>query len=308
MSHPVASPTVRTAPAGIAPMGIAIVTPSLNRRDFLRQTMDWTLAADPGGLEYVVVDGGSSDGSLEIIRERAPQLAGYVSEPDGGLYDAINKGFARTRGEIMGWINAGDFLFPDSLAVVREIFETHPQIEWVTSRVLSFLDEKGRLVEQGVHQGIARDSFLAGEHLEGFSKGRSASFIQQESTFWRRSLWERAGGRLDTSLSLAADFELWHRFFQHALLWSVSAPLGAFRRHADQLSAVQRGEYLAQAESVLRRHGACPRGAVAQTLSVGLRRSLPRPLRSSATRLGLFQPAPLCSFDAGSQSWRLEWL
>ncbi|MFC5355645.1 glycosyltransferase family 2 protein [Azospirillum himalayense] len=289
-------------------MRIALVTPVLNRRDFLRQTMDWVLAADPGGLEYVVVDGGSTDGSLDVVRERAGRLAGFISEPDDGLYHALNKGFARTSGEIMGWINAGDGLFPDSLAIVREVFETFPEIEWVTSRVVSFLDEAGRLVEQGVHQGIARESFLAGEHLAGFSRGRSMTFVQQESTFWRRSLWDRAGGRLDTSLALAADFELWHRFFGHALLWSVSAPLGAFRRHRDQLSAVRHDDYVAEAGSVLRRQGVHPRGRFGQTLSVGLRRSLPRPLRPAAARLGLFRPAPFCRFDGAAQAWCLEWL
>ncbi|WP_157961299.1 glycosyltransferase family 2 protein [Microvirga flavescens] len=287
-------------------MRISIVTPNLNRCDFLAQTMDSVLAADHGDLDYIVVDGGSTDGSQALVKARRNRLSATISEPDEGLYDALNKGFALSTGEIMGWINAGDTLMPDSLRVIDEIFSTHPQIEWITSRVISFLDERGRLVEQHVHSGVSRESFLSGEHLPGFSKGRSLSMIQQESTFWRRSLWERAGGGLDLSYSLAADFELWARFFQQAELWSVSAPIGTFRRHANQLSRTHWDVYLNEARRALEGLGARPRNALAQTLSVGLRRSLPRGLRPLAERLYLLKAAPFCEFDSEKQAWCLS--
>ena len=272
----------------------------------LEQTMGWVAAADTGRLDYVVVDGGSSDGTYEFLESRRHQLAFLISEPDSGVYDAISKGFAATNGEIMGWINAGDYLFPDSLRIISEIFQKFPEVAWLTSRVHSFLDERGYLIEQGVHNGFARDSYLAGEHLEGFSKGRALSFVQQESTFWRRTLWEKAGGHFHPSLCYAADFELWYRFFQHAELWSLSAPIGAFRLHSDSLSRINRNDYLAEAYSVLRSQGIMPRQSIAQNLSVGLRRSLPRQLRSVATALRLFKPAPLCIYDRERFSWRLE--
>ena len=287
-------------------MRVSIVTPNLNRAGFLRQTMDSVLATDHPDLDYVIMDGGSTDGSMAVIDERRDRLSEVVSGPDGGLYEALNRGFARTNGEVMGWINSGDIIFPDSLGIVCEIFTQHPQVEWLTSRVLSFLDESGRLVEQHVHQGVARESYLRGEHLQGFSRGRSLSLIQQESTFWRRSLWERAGGRLDTSLRLAADFELWARFFQHTELWSVSAPLGAFRRHADQMSGSGWSDYLTEANGVLQALAAKPRSGTIQTLSVGLRRNLPKALRPVAHRLNLFAPAPLCSYDHDTRSWKLD--
>ncbi|MGO4706744.1 glycosyltransferase family 2 protein [Microvirga sp. 2MCAF38] len=287
-------------------MRISVITPNLNCRDFLAQTMDSVLAADHGDLDYIVVDGGSSDGSQDAIAARRNRLSGAISEPDNGLYDALNKGFALSTGEIMGWINAGDTLMPDSLKVIDEIFSAHPQIEWITSRVISFLDERGRLVEQNIHWGISRKSFLMGEHLPGFSKGRSLSMVQQESTFWRRSLWDKAGGGLDLSYRLAADFELWARFFQHAELWSISAPIGAFRRHANQLSRVHWNKYLSEASQALDHYGSRPRGAYAQTFSVGLRRSLPRGLRPLARRLRLLSPAPFCEFDNEKQAWSLS--
>jgi glycosyltransferase involved in cell wall biosynthesis len=284
---------------------ISIVTPNLNQGAFLAQTIDSVIAADHGQLEYIVVDGGSTDNSREVIAARRARLSTLIMEPDKGLYDAISKGFSRSKGEIMGWLNSGDALFPHSLSIMSEIFCLYPKVEWITSRMLSFLDENGRLVQQNLHHGVSRASYYAGEHLAGFSRGRSLSLIQQESTFWRRSLWDRCGARLDTSLRLAADFELWLRFFKHAELWSVSAPLGAFRRHAEQSSRVRWPEYFAEARSLLESYGARPRNALLQTLSVGLRVTTPRDLRPIAHRLGIFAPAPCCEFDSRKGTWRL---
>ena len=84
------------------------------------------------GLEYVIVDGGSTDGSAEMIRARESELAWWVSEPDGGHADAINKGFRKTSGEIMGWINSSDLYLPWTLTVVREIFASRPEVDWIT--------------------------------------------------------------------------------------------------------------------------------------------------------------------------------
>jgi GT2 family glycosyltransferase len=230
---------------------ISIVTPNLNHGHFLDQAISSVLRADHGDLEYVVVDGGSTDESLAIIEKYRSRLARVIVEPDNGLYDAVNKGFAHTTGEAMGWINSSDCLFENSLSIVSEIFETFPGIQWLTSRIMSSIDSRGWLVRQGRHNGITHAAFVAGEHLRGYSKGQADTFIQQESTFWRRSLWEAAGGRLDTRLRMAGDFELWARFFQHADLWSISAPLGSFRFHDGPLSASGEASYVAEASRVL---------------------------------------------------------
>jgi glycosyltransferase involved in cell wall biosynthesis len=284
---------------------VSIVTPNLNRDNDLKFTMNSILAAKSGELEYIVIDGGSTDRSLEVIKEHQRDLSSFLSEPDEGVYDAVNKGFSRASGDVMGWLNSGDYLFPDSIKILCELFERFPHIEWITSRVLSFLDEKGRLVEQNVHSGVARESFLSGEHVIGYSRARALSLIQQESTFWRRSLWERAGARLDTQFRFAADFELWTRFFDHAELWSISAPIGAFRRHSDQRSRLFWTAYLSEAHQVLTNRGRRPKNWLTQTVSVGLRVKLPRPLRRLAHRAGVFAPAPLCEFDAKALDWRL---
>jgi hypothetical protein len=227
-----------------------------------------------------------------------------VSEPDEGLYDALNKGFRLARGDIMGWLNAGDLLLPNALPVVADIFSTFPAVEWLTSRILTLLDQRGRIVLQALHHGFERHGFLRGDTLPGFGRGPVATYIQQESTFWRRSLWERAGSRFDARLRLAGDFELWARFFVHAELWSVSAPLGAFRKHEGQLSEVHSSAYTKEASDVLRAHGGQPRSAAGAAARMFLRRTAPRTLRPAAHRLGLFRPAPIIDYDFESQTWR----
>jgi hypothetical protein len=221
-------------------------------------------------------------------------LSGVIVEGDEGHYDAVSKGFARSTGEIMGWLNSSDVLLPNSLSVVNEVFETFPSIEWLTSRVHCFMDQRGRLVQAGIHNGFEKESFLLGEHLPEYSKAVTMTFIMQECTFWRRSLWEKAGSRLDCHWRAAADFELWTRFFQHAELWSVSAPLGAFRRHPDQLSDASFSLYLREGAQILDRLGSRPQPPIKQAFRVKLRNSR---LRRLAYAIGWLKPAPLCLYE-----------
>jgi len=196
---------------------------------------------------------------VDIIRKYAHRLAYWVSEPDDGQYDALNKGFRRASGEIMAWLNSDDKYAPWALSVVSDVFSSLPQVEWLTSLYPLFWDEAGRAVYCFQLGGFSSRSFFRGANLPGagwYSRG----FVQQESTFWRRSLWERAGGHLDGSLRLAGDFELWARFWRHAELYGLSCPLAGYRRHPDQKMAHHRIDYLKEAEQVLRQHGGRPYG------------------------------------------------
>lgn len=203
---------------------IALVTPVFNAGKYIEATIRSVLAQDYPNLEYFVVDGGSTDGTLEIIRKYEGQISGWISEPDKGMYDALNKGFAQTAGEIMGWISATDVLQLGGLSVVGSVFQRFPEVDWITGRP-THLNEAGMTI--GV-AGIPRWSqwrFLAGANRT----------IQQESTFWRRSLWERAGGYVDASRRSSSDFELWVRFFRHAQIYSVDALIAGFRMHGDSI-------------------------------------------------------------------------
>ena len=233
---------------------ISVVTPSFNQGRFLSETMDSVLGQRYPNLEYVVVDGWSTDGSVELIKSREKELAWWVSEKDAGQYDAINKGFARTSGEVMGWLNSDDKYTPWALWTVGEVFKQLPQVQWVTTLLPLHWDERGFPTRCKPAHGYSREGFFRGHHLPRQGEWHKA-FIQQESTFWRRRLWEKAGGKIDSSLQLAGDFELWAKFFHHADLYGIPLPLGGFRVHGDQKTAHRMEAYLKEAESVLARHG-----------------------------------------------------
>jgi len=226
-----------------------------------------------------------------------------VSEPDKGQYNAINNGFAKTTGEIMGWLNSDDKYTPWAFSVVAEIFCQFPEIEWLTTLYHLHWDEQGRAVRCFYGGGFNRHSFFKGANLPG-PTWYARSWIQQESTFWRRSLWERAGGYLDTSLNLAGDFELWARFFGHADLYAVATPLAGFRKHASQITATRLEEYLAEAENVLRRYGGQPYGRMGGMMRRYLHYCLGgRPLHgllprvgSIFTRLSILHPVKVCQW------------
>lgn len=237
---------------------ISIVTPSFNRREYLTETMDSVLGQGYPELEYVVVDGGSTDGSAELIANRAEELAWWVSEPDSGAWEAINKGFAHTSGEIMGWLGSDDMLMPWTLSIVGELFAAFPGLEWLTTRYPSECDDQGRMVTSYPLDVYSTKAFFKGANLP-FAGWPAAGFIEQEATFWRRSLWERAGGRLDESLRLAADFELWARFHRAGgELFPVAVPLATFRRHGNQKSQTDFEGYIEEARDVLFRYGGRP--------------------------------------------------
>ena len=232
---------------GVMPDGspwprISVVTPSYNQAPFIEQTIRSVLLAGYPNLEYIIIDGGSTDGSFEIIQKYEPWLSYWVSEPDGGHGDAINKGFARSTGEIMAWLNSDDLYYPWTLRTVANIMAALPQIEWLTTLSRGIVDAAGFCLGFSALPGLSRDAFLDGYYLP--------LPIQQESTFWRRTLWERAGGYIDTGCRLAVDFELWCRLFLHAELYGTASPLAGFRIHAGQRSDAT-AEYVREATQSL---------------------------------------------------------
>lgn len=288
-------------------MKVSIVTPSFEQAPFLEATLRSVLdeQTEPPD-EYVVVDGGSSDGSREILERWGDRLTEWVSEPDGGQYAAIEKGFARTTGDVMAWLNSDDRYAPWALQLVRELFERFPQIEWLTTLYPLTMNERGGVVSCAYSGPAGRESFRRGGGLPWSRAGRGG--IQQESTFWRRSLWERAGGRLESSLTYAADFELWLRFFDQAALFAVESPLGIFRVHPAQKSAASQA-YLDEARHVLGTRGSRSSGEALRAGLVRLlgRRPLARLPRTPAqvlVTMGLLEPVPVVVWRGGE--WRVE--
>ncbi len=235
-------------------MRLALVTPCLNQGRYIEDCLRSVLF-QPGSefVDYVVMDGGSTDGSKDIIEKYADRLHHRQSEKDEGPYRAVYEGFKKSDADIMGWLNVDDMLLPWALHIVARIFKEFPEVEWLTSHYPAITDPSGLPVQLYSPPGFEPAGFYHGENLPGAGLPATA-FIQQESTFWRRSLWQRAGGTFDFSLDLAADFELWARFFQHAELYAIDVPLGLFRAHGDNRSFVARKEYIDEAVGVLRRY------------------------------------------------------
>ena len=224
---------------------ISVVTPCFNQASTLENTLRNVLDQDYPNLEYIVIDGGSSDGSADIIRKYRSRLHYWCSEPDGGQYQAVNKGFAHSSGDIMAWINADDFYVPGALRAVGSMFESLPEMEWLTSLSQVTADGSGSCMDCHKVPGFSRDAFLDGAYLPG-GGNRFLGFVQQESTFWRRSLWDKAGP-IDVKYDLAGDFDLWARFFRHTRwLYCTPAPLGCFRYFEGQKSSAAYDKYLSE--------------------------------------------------------------
>jgi len=236
---------------------ISIVTPSYNTAEFLEATIQSILDQNYPNLEYIIIDGGSTDGSVDIIRKYQDRLAYWVSEKDGGHYDAAHKGFALATGEICGWLNSDDLYFSFALRTVAEIMSDLPEVCWLTTLNPVLWDAGGLMIGSTRIEGYSLDAYLDGRYLE--TRHTGFGYLQQESMFWRRSLYEKIEGGINNRFRLSADFDLWGQFFRHAKLYGVESMLGGFRLRVGQRSGntedlSQREKYMLEAGKVLEEH------------------------------------------------------
>ena len=225
--------------SGIRYPSISLVTPNYNFAEFLGATIRSVADQHYPKLEYVVMDDGSTDDSIAVIKEHETLLSHWETGPNCGQYEVITRGFANTSGEIMGWLNSDDMHMPWTLRAVGQIFAAFPDVAWISSLQPGVWDCEGICVKVGHHKGFSKQSFLDGFHcpsspIPGQWTPPSGWYIQQESTFWRRSLWEETGGYLSSAYASAGDFDLWSRFFDHADLIGVDLPLAGFRKQYRQ--------------------------------------------------------------------------
>ncbi len=199
---------------------VSIITPSFNQAAFLEATIRSVLEQDYPNLEYIIVDGGSTDGSAEIIRRYADRLAWWVSERDRGQTDAINKGFARARGSILAWLNSDDTYQPGAVREAVAYLLAHPEAGMVYGDG-NFIDEHGRVIGQFPS---------AQTDLQKLRRGYV--HVCQQSSFFRADLW-RAVGPLDPSFFFAMDYDLWVRLAQRAPLVYLPRTWANFRLHSD---------------------------------------------------------------------------
>ncbi len=208
---------------------VTIVTPVLNGARFIRQTIESVLKQKGDfELEYIICDGGSTDNTVEIIKEYQDRCR-LIQRHDSGPADAINFGMEKATGEICGWLGADDLLLFGALMQVVKSFTEHPQKVWLYGRC-RIIDENETEIRRGI-------TFY--KNLLGYRFSRrvlwTENFISQPATFWRADLWRRCGG-LDSAYKAAFDYDLWLRFAISSLPLALPAYLAAFRRHQDSIS------------------------------------------------------------------------
>ena len=199
---------------------VSIVTPSFNQVAYLEDTIRSVLEQDYPNIEYIVIDGGSTDGSVEIIRKYADRIAHWVSEKDRGQTDAINKGFAAAHGSILAWLNSDDIYQPGAVSQAVEFLESHPDIGVVYAD-LDFIDGNG----MNIGRFPAAQTDLA-------RLRRGYVHIPQPSVFFRANLWRRIGP-LDPTFYFAMDYDLWVRLAAITeLRYLPGRTWASFRLHA----------------------------------------------------------------------------
>lgn len=222
---------------------ISIVTVNYNNAFFLEETILSVLNQNYPNLEYIIVDGGSTDGSVDIIKKYESKLAWWISEKDQGQYYAVQKGFEKCTGDIMAWINSDDLYVPNSFFAVAEIFKTFPKVQWLMGIPREY-NQSGTM--------ISRITLPWGRWSKYRYYTYDFQFIQQESTFWKRELWQKAGATLNHNYKYAGDMELWTRFFRHAKLHTTLATLAGFRHHGNKQRSVEfRAQYLSECSEVI---------------------------------------------------------
>jgi glycosyltransferase involved in cell wall biosynthesis len=227
---------------------ISLVTPCRNAGHLLPDTIESIQnqrAVLDGRIrvQHIVIDGASSDNTSDVLAKAGG--LDFLSEPDSGMYDALAKGLQRAQGEIVGYLNAGDILFPWAFDVLAEIFD-RPGVDWVTGYA-SHINDRLEVTAAWKPPRYRRE-FVA----NGFYADSSyPQMIQQESTFWSQALNASIDWSALRGLKLAGDYFLWRHFAKSAELHSIMSQLGAFRIHVGQLSENQ-GAYRAEVTSLIR--------------------------------------------------------
>lgn len=226
---------------------VSIVTPSLDQAAFLPRTVESVLAQRGDfDLEYLVVDGGSTDGSLEILRRYEGRLTA-TSGPDAGQADAVNKGLRAATGELLGWVNSDDLLLPGAVQAAVEAFGANPAAGWLHGRC-RIVDEQDRPIRRWI---AAYKDRACRRHTH--ARLLVQNYVSQPTVFWRRSLLERVG-LLDPALHYTFDYDLWLRFSALGPPLFLERELAAFRWYPGSKSGAGWARQFEEDQRVALRH------------------------------------------------------
>jgi glycosyltransferase involved in cell wall biosynthesis len=208
---------------------VSIITPSFNQAAYLEQTILSVLEQDHLQIEYIVVDGGSTDHSVDIIKKYSNRLAWWISEKDNGQADAINKGFARATGEVIAWLNSDDYYLAGAVSAAVKIFEGHPEVVLVYGNMLA-VDEHGKTFNTLNYKQLTLEDLLCFQ------------IIGQPAVFMRRSALQAAGG-LDPTFHFLLDHYLWIRLAQQGKILHMNQTWSAARYHAEAKNRAKAAEF-----------------------------------------------------------------
>ncbi len=216
---------------------ISIITPVLNYGDYLEQTIRSVLLQNYPNLEYIIIDGGSTDESINIIKKYEPWVSYWISETDSGQSDAINKGIRRATGEWVAWINADDIYYPDTLNIIASIIKQNTATSWVVGSTVYIdneFNEIGKFQPKLYSTRNENKAYQKKGWLDYVCNRRTGIYLPQPSSFWKLGVVVKAG-YLDESLHFAMDHELYGRLALQGLSpYILDKPLACFRIHADQ--------------------------------------------------------------------------
>jgi glycosyltransferase involved in cell wall biosynthesis len=216
---------------------VAIVTPSFNQARYLEVTIQAVLSQDYPRIEYIVMDGASQDGSIEMIKKYENRLAYWVSEKDSGQAEAINKGLAHANGDILAWLNSDDYYLTNTISRVVKIFEENPNVIMIYGDMLA-VDELGKTINVLKYKQLSLEDLLCFQ------------IIGQPAVFFRRAAFEKAGG-LDTTFHFLLDHHLWIRIAQQGKILHVPQTLAAARYHAEAKNRAKAAQFGREAFRIL---------------------------------------------------------
>jgi len=217
---------------------ISIITPSYNQASYIRQTIESVKRQNYNNIQYIIIDGGSTDGSVNIIREYSSFLDYWVSEPDSGQSDAINKGMRKATGDLVTWINSDDLLLPGSLQAIANAWMKNPSASLFSGDCIRIGPSNEYL---GCH--------VVPRQLKWFSK-RGLIYIDQPGTFWRRDLFQ-VDDWLDTNLHTVMDHDLWYRItLQYQNTIKLNRCIAAFRLHDKSKTANIHDLFIKEANTI----------------------------------------------------------
>ena len=223
-------------------MKISVITPSYNQVKYLEQTILSVLDQSYSNFEYIIIDGGSSDGSVKIIKKYQKYLTYWISEKDNGQSHAINKGFKRVTGDIVGWIGSDDYYEPDCFLKVVEAFQKDEAIGVVYGDN-NLVDENNNILKVYSIPDISADKLLKGNPN-----------VVQPGSFYRRIFLNKVG-LLDESLKYVMDYDLWVRLGKISKIYHISKILANFRLHPESKTEMQKVFFAKEIFRVKSRYG-----------------------------------------------------